>query len=71
MDGLRRYLARPDHLMFVAIADGCVIGQVLAVVRYHPDKPTELYVDDLGVAPEHQRRGIATRLMRAAVARSS
>ncbi len=34
-----------------------------AVIHRHPDKPTELYIDEVGVAPSFQRRGIARRLL--------
>lgn len=57
------YVAQLNHIMMVAVAEGRVIGQVLAVVHRHPDKATELYVDDLAVAPSFQRQGIATRLL--------
>ena len=57
------YLASPDHLMLVAIADGVVIAQIAAVIHRHPDKPTELYIDEVGVTPAHQRQGIARAMM--------
>ena len=56
---LRRYLAEPGHLMILAVDDGVVVGQCAAVVHRHPDKVTELYVDELGTATSHQRQGIA------------
>lgn len=62
---LRRYLDEPGHVMFVAIDDGVVVAQCAGVVHRHPDKPTELYVDEVGTAPSHQRRGIARLLMQA------
>ncbi|MFZ5821744.1 MAG: GNAT family N-acetyltransferase, partial [Chloroflexota bacterium] len=46
-----------------AVIEGVVIGQVLAIIHRHPDKPTELYIDDLAVSETVQRRGIATRLL--------
>lgn len=57
------YLADPSHLMLVAFANGVVIAQVAAVIHRHPDKPTELYIDEVGVTPSFQRRGIARRMM--------
>jgi ribosomal protein S18 acetylase RimI-like enzyme len=57
------YLAEPGHHMIVAIHDGVIVGQTAAVVHRHPDKPTELYVDEVGVAPAFQRRGIAMRML--------
>ena len=64
-DRLARYLADPGHLMLVAVDEGVVVAQCAAVVHRHPDKVTELYVDEMGTAPSHQRRGIARDLMRA------
>lgn len=57
-----RYLAEPNHYMIVALVGGEVVGQVAAVIHRHPDKPTELYVDEVGVATEMQRRGIGRRM---------
>jgi len=57
------YLAEPSHHMVVAIAGGQVVGQCAAVVHRHPDKVDELYIDEVGVAPAWQRRGIARRMM--------
>ena len=53
----------------VAIADGEVVGQVAAVVHRHPDgRPTELYIDEVAVAPALQRQGVARRLLDAMLA---
>jgi ribosomal protein S18 acetylase RimI-like enzyme len=60
---LAAYLAEPNHLMIVALADGEVVGQCAAVIHRHPDKVTELYIDEVGVAPAWQRRGIARQML--------
>ena len=60
---LAAYLAEPNHLMIVALADGEVVGQCAAVIHRHPDKVTELYIDEVGVAPAWQRRGIARHML--------
>jgi aminoglycoside 6'-N-acetyltransferase I len=60
---LSAYLAAPGHLMIVATVDQQVVGQVAACVHHHPDQPPDLYIDNLGVAPVFQRRGIARRLV--------
>lgn len=62
-DRLAGYLAAPGHLMFVAVADGVVVGQCAAVVHRHPDKVTELYIDEVGVSPAFRRQGIARKLL--------
>lgn len=56
-------LKEQSHILLLAVKEGVVIGQVLAAIHRHPDKPTELYIDDLGVSEKYQRRGIATLLV--------
>jgi ribosomal protein S18 acetylase RimI-like enzyme len=66
---LTHYLATPGHHLMVAIVDGEVVGQVAAVVHQHPDgRPTELYIDEVAVAPALQRQGIARSLLDAMLA---
>ena len=60
---LAAYLAEPGHLMLVAFADGEIVAQVAAVIHRHPDKVTELYIDEVGVAPAYQRQGIARKML--------
>ncbi len=57
------YLAEPGHHMLVALRDGEVVAQVAAVIHRHPDKPTELYIDEVGVTPALQRQGLARRML--------
>jgi ribosomal protein S18 acetylase RimI-like enzyme len=60
---LAAYLSEPNHFMIVALADGEVVGQCAAVIHRHPDKAAELYIDEVGVAPDWQRRGIARQML--------
>jgi ribosomal protein S18 acetylase RimI-like enzyme len=60
---LATYLAFPGHLMVVAMMEARVVGQVAGYVHHHPDRPSELYIDNLGVTPSHRRRGVANRLL--------
>ncbi|HVY42624.1 MAG TPA: GNAT family N-acetyltransferase [Hyphomicrobiaceae bacterium] len=61
---LTEYLTQPGHHLIVALCDGEIVGQCAAVVHRHPDaKGTELYIDEVGVAPAFQRRGIAERML--------
>ena len=62
-DRLAAYLADPGHIMLVAVSDGIVIGQCAAVVHRHPDKVAELYIDEVGVTPAVQRKGIARAMV--------
>lgn len=57
------YLAQPGHLMVLAVAEGEVVGQARGMIHRHPDLPTELYVDNLGVTPDRRRERLATRML--------
>jgi len=65
---LAAYLRAPGHLLLLAFEGGVVVGQCAAVLHRHPDKVTELYVDEIGTAATHRRQGIATRLLEAMLA---
>jgi aminoglycoside 6'-N-acetyltransferase I len=62
-DLLAEFLADPRHHIVVAHVGGTVVGMVTGVHYIHPDKPAQLWIKELGVAPTHRRRGIATALM--------
>ncbi|WP_309611349.1 GNAT family N-acetyltransferase [Sphingomonas sp.] len=57
------YLASPAVMLVVALDGDLVIGQVKAAIHLHPDKAADLYIDEVGVAATHQRRGIARRML--------
>jgi aminoglycoside 6'-N-acetyltransferase I len=57
------FLADPRHSLAVAIADGQIVGMASAVRYVHPDKPSELWINEVGVSPEYQRRGLAKRIV--------
>lgn len=60
---LANYLRAPGHLMVLALEGDLVVGQCAGVVHYHPDKLTELYIDEVGTASTHRRQGIARAMM--------
>jgi ribosomal protein S18 acetylase RimI-like enzyme len=63
------FLADPRHHLAVAIEDGLVVGFVSAVHYVHPDKPRpELWINEIGVAETHRRRGLGKRLLHAVFA---
>jgi len=64
----REFLADARHHLFVAVDDGTLVGMVTAVDYVHPDKPRQLWINEIGVAPTHQRRGIARGLLDAMLA---
>ena len=55
------FLADPRHSLAVAIADGLIVGMASGVRYVHPDKPSELWINEVGVSPDYQRRGLAYR----------
>lgn len=63
------FLADPRHHLAVAIADGVVVGMASGVHYVHPDKPPELWVNEVGVAAAFQNQGIGRQLLRALFAR--
>lgn len=65
----REFLRDARHHLAVALEGGSVVGFASAVHYVHPDKPAELWINEVGVAPSHQRRGLGRRLLRALFAR--
>ena len=63
------FLRDPRHHLAVAIEDGSVVGFASGVHYVHPVKPAELWINEVGVAPSHQRRGLGKRLLEAIFAR--
>lgn len=67
-DMAARFLAHPDHHLFGAVADGRLVGFVSAVAYLHPDKPVELWINEVGVHADCHRRGIGRQLLLATLA---
>ena len=59
------FLDDPRHHMAGAFDQGALIGVASAVHYEHPDKPTEPWINEVGVAETHHRRGIGRALMEA------
>lgn len=59
------FLSDPRHHLVAAINGGQIVGFVSAVHYGHPDKPDELWINEVGVATTHQRRGLGRQLMQA------
>jgi ribosomal protein S18 acetylase RimI-like enzyme len=57
--------ARPDprNILLLAVVQGRVVGFASATVLDHPDKARNLFVQELGVNEDMQRRGIARALI--------
>jgi len=61
----KEFLEDPRHHIAVAIDNGTVVGFASGVHYIHPDKPPELWVNEVGVAPTHQRRGLGKAVLQA------
>ncbi len=57
------FLSQPGHHMLIALDGAAVIGFASAVRYLHPDKPAELWINEVGVVESRQARGVGTRLM--------
>jgi aminoglycoside 6'-N-acetyltransferase I len=47
-----------------------IVGFASAVHYVHPDKPPEFWINEMGVAPTHRRRGLGSLLLRALFTRA-
>lgn len=66
---LAGFLANPSNLLVVATVDEVVVGMASGIAYLHPDKPLQLFINEVGVSGRFQRRGIATRLVNAMLER--
>ncbi len=69
-DRLARYLANPANLLAVVVKGDLIIGQCMCVIHDHPDKESELYLDEIGTGDDWRRMGVALALMDAVFARA-
>ena len=61
-----RFLDSPDHHLLFAYDDaGRAVGMVSGVETTHPDKGTEMFLYELGVAPAARMQGVGTALVKA------
>jgi ribosomal protein S18 acetylase RimI-like enzyme len=58
-------LRDPRHHIVAAIREGRIVGFVSAVDYLHPDKPRELWINEVGVTRRLQHQGVGTQLMQA------
>ena len=62
-DRVAAYLAEPGHIMLVALVDDIVVGNARRSSIAIPTRSTELYIDEVGVSPAFQRKGIARAMV--------
>ena len=62
---LQAFLQDPRHILYVAVDNDSVVGMASAFEYFHPDKRPQLFINEVGVAPTHQRQGIGRSLVEA------
>jgi len=61
----RAFLDDDRHHIAVAVDDGCVVGFASGVDYIHPDKPRELWINEVGVALTHRGKGLGKAVLQA------
>jgi ribosomal protein S18 acetylase RimI-like enzyme len=66
------FLGEPTHRLLLAYEEEVPVGFVTGVEMTHPDKGTEMFLYELGVAEAYRRRGVGASLVQrlADIARS-
>ena len=64
-DFIAAFLRGPQNHLCAEIEDGMVVGFASAVCYNHPDKPREMWINEVGVAPSHQGQGLGKALLTA------
>jgi aminoglycoside 6'-N-acetyltransferase I len=59
------FLDDPRHHLAVAIDSGVIVGMASGVHYVHPDKPPEMWINEVGVAEMYRGEGIGKRLLQA------
>ena len=60
----REFLTDPRHHLAVAVTqEGCVVGMASGVHYVHPDKPPQMFINEVGVSQDYEGQGIGSRLM--------
>lgn len=65
---VEEFLSNSSNVLIVAVIAGVGVGMASGIVYVHPDKPRQLFINEVGVAPSHQRKGIGRRLIQAMLA---
>lgn len=64
-EATRRFLADERHHLLIAYVEGVPAGMTTGVEMTHPDKGTEMFLYELGVADSFRGRGIGQALVSA------
>jgi len=58
-----KFLAAEENHLLIAYEDGEPAGMITGTEVTHPDKGTEMFLNELDVSPDYQRRGIGRDLV--------
>lgn len=65
-EATERFLADPTHHLLLAYDESDrAVGMISGIETTHPDKGTEMFIYELGVAPAARLQGVATELVKA------
>jgi GNAT superfamily N-acetyltransferase len=64
------FLRDRHHHLAVAIDEGRIVGFASGVHYVHPDKPPQMFINEVGVAPTCQSRGIGRAVLLALIDRA-
>jgi ribosomal protein S18 acetylase RimI-like enzyme len=66
----KEFLRDPRHHLAVAMDEGRIVGFASGVHYVHPDKPPQMFINEVAVAPTYQSRGIGRAVLRALIDRA-
>lgn len=56
-------LADPRHHLVVALDRGVIVGFVSGVHYVHPDKPAQMFINEVGTADSHRAQGVGKAML--------
>ena len=62
-DSVSAFLIDPNSLLAGALDGDTVVGMTSALLYVHPDKPRQMFINEVGVAGPWRRRGIGRALV--------
>lgn len=62
-DRLNEFLADPRHHLAIAQDGDAIVGFASAVHYVHPDKTSELWINEVSVASDYHRRGLGKAII--------